>query len=556
MDYRTPGGLPRVFPENGGKADLRRQTEKNGYIGRQIPHEPDDCLPCRRGLPPRGRLWAGQFADGGTPGAEVRFRGPRRGRSYPAMKKSLYLIAAGAVVFVAGYWTGSLRTGPGSSRGNTGPVASAVGGQFSVTSAPSDGSTASDKPAHSFVASHPFVKGEAKAWLLSLAASLRESHGQAEVALVDMAQVFLTMDEESAVEVGAALKELVALYKTGDPTVSGIPDGDDLAKGALVLTAFRLSQLSPSAALAMLKDLPEGTPDEAFKFVFARVALQNPAQAEAMLDSLDSNRRKDALEGILDTMSAKDPLAALALAEKHPDDLSGNAMREIISRLVTKDPVQATSAALNLTDSGKRAETLRGVMNEWKDKDQKAAVAWAESHTGPGETTARAWLLEQSAEADPHTALTEFTKLQQSSGDPRELAAAAGIIATNLSRKDFPAAREWAINLAPGSIRDEAVPPMLSQWVDQDTSGASAWISTLPAGAERDRSAETLASAITHSDPSSAFEWARNIQNEDRRVSALHDVISEWNRQDPAAAKAAADSLAEDVRKTLPKDLR
>jgi len=467
------------------------------------------------------------------------------------MKKTVLFVAAGAALFVTGYWAGTWRAGSNHSSGKTGPVTSAAGSRAVAGASQTAGGAADGKNSRPFTPGHPFVKGHAKEWLLSLATDLKDA-GRDEIMLVELAQIFMTMDEESAVEVTEALYELGALLKSGDPAVAGIPNADDMVTGALIFTAFRLSQLNPASALALLKRLPEGAPDDAFKFVFARVARQNPAQAEAMLDTLDANRRKDAMEGILESMSVRDPAGALALADRHESEIPDHSLRKVMERLAEKDPRQAVALAVRRVESGKGPDALRQVLSTWSDRDRNAAEAWAGSYTGAGQWSARSWLVEKDAESDAQAALAKFQELQKSGAEAKEIANTANTIAANLARQNLTAARDWAVNLPPGPIREQVVPPMLSRWVEQDSGAASAWISTLPAGKERDESSETLANAIQRSDPASAFEWARNIQNESRRNSVLENVYSTWREQDAEAAKAAANALPPEIRQNLP----
>jgi hypothetical protein len=302
----------------------------------------------------------------------------------------------------------------------------------------------------------------------------------------------------------------------------------------------------------MLKDPQAGIDGQAVQIVFSRMVMQNEAQAATMIESIDPKYRRTALDVVLQNLAGKDPLAALALVEKYPGDAPENRQNEIISSLMKKDPQQGIAAAVKLTEMGKGTGFLRQGMNEWAAADKSAAEAWAAAYTGTGQTTARAWLLERKAAADPLGSLTEFNTLQQSVGNPQELSSTAAAIAHHLVRKDLPAAREWATGLPPGPVRDEVMSRVVDQWVQRDPGAASAWISALPEGKERDNSATRLAHQITHSDPPGAFEWARTIQNQEQRTNTLKDIVDEWLRQDSDAAKAAVETLPAEMRKGLP----
>jgi hypothetical protein len=467
------------------------------------------------------------------------------------MKRILCLIVGGAALFAVGYWAGTARAPSEGSGSKAGPVATAAGKAGNPAAKNPDVATL-EKTVRPFQPGRPFPPGGAKAWLLAMALQLgREGLDDFPVEAIDLAQTFMTMDEAAAREAAEALKEIMAMIEAGDPAFKGLREADDLAGGAFLITAFRLSQLNPQAAMALLKDSPKGIPDELTAVIFARLASQNPAQAESMLAGLEEEHRKEALEGIIHGLAGKDPVAALALAEKYPDEISRNDRNEIIERMMRSDPQQGIAAAARISETEKDSGALRNAFKEWIEHDQSAAMAWAENYAGPGKLAVQAHLLEQRANEDPQGAMEDFARLQQNAADSRELTGAAGIIADKLSENDIASAHTWAAALPDGQPKDAALSSLASNWVRKDPAAASEWIASLPAGSVKDDAANNLAQAITKRDPAAAFEWARNIQNRDQRTNAIQNVMEEWRGQDPDAAKAALQSLPPDVRKSI-----
>lgn len=406
--------------------------------------------------------------------------------------------------------------------------------------------TAADKQVRTFQAGRPFVPGGAKAWLLSLVGELDEDDGDVPVALIDLAQTFMTMDEASAVEVAGALKEIMALVEAEDPSVKALVDKDvdDAAEGALMLAALRLSQLNPKAAVEFIKGLPEGGSDEATMFVFARLASRNPALAESMLSELSDYQRKHAVEGILNGILSKDPAAALAIAERYPDDVNDFERNNIIERLTKRDARQGIAAAIRVTESTRNTDLLRGALDEWIKNDADAAHQWAENYTGPGEIAVRGKLLEEKVKVfGAQDTMQEFAILQQTATDQKDLAGAACAIAAQLSEKDIPSALAWVTSLPAGPARERSILAVTLKWIREDTPAASQWIASLPDGEEKDGAVVPLVSTIKRRDPAAAFAWARNIQDEDQREQATREVMKEWVVQDPDAAKAAQETL-------------
>ena len=460
------------------------------------------------------------------------------------MNKPLLFTAIGVALFAAGYWTGKSRVAGKTSDPKQGPVAAAIAARASESAAKS-AAASSEIEVRSFAAGRPFVRGGAKAWLLAIAAQLAGERSGLDVELVDMAQLFITMDEACAAEICEALVELLALREAGDPSLKAIKDGDDMGKSAYMLSVFRLSQLNPAAALDALRKLPKGVPDEATKFVFARLAALDPARAEAMVETLPENQRGDALEGIFSSLAGKNPPAALALAEKYPDKLSGGGLNHLLDNLIERDPHQGIATAVRLTEKGGDSGNVRHAFSTWLEKDRNAAMAWAAQHTGPGQTAVQALLLEQRAERDPQGAMQDFATLEPAAVNKEELAEAAAAITRQLADKDPETAQSWIATLPEGPHKDRAAYTLTEAWISKDPAAASEWIKTLPPGEVRDHSARELAQSITRRDPASAWEWAQSIQNEERRRDTMREVLDEWEMQDAGAAKAARSATSQ-----------
>lgn len=466
------------------------------------------------------------------------------------MKQPVVLFLAGAALLTIGYWAGSANS---SSQAEQGKITAGMSAAQRTAAATSKKSLTAgeEKQVRTFQAGRPFPPGGAKAWLLSLAELLgHDGHDDFDVAVIDLAQTFMTMDEASATEVAEALKEIMALVEAGDPAIKRIKDGDDMARGALLATVFRLSQLNPDAAVRFVKAFPDGGPSEMARLVFARLASQNPAQAESMLNGLEGDQRRNALEGILDGLTGKDPAAAVAVAEKYPDELRSDKLRKVIERMMKRDPEQGIAAAIRLTENKKDPDPdinlLHSAMYAWMNLDKAAAAQWAGNYTGAGHTTVQAMLVREKAQTDPHAAMADFARLQQTAADQKELTGAASAIASKLAEKDIPSAQAWVTSLPPGPAHEEAMAKFTQIWVNEDATAASEWIATFPAGHDKDHAAANLAGAITKRDPAAAFEWASNIQDKAMRRRTIDRVMNEWMQQDPDAAKAASQSLPPD----------
>src|SRR5262245_24045257 len=93
------------------------------------------------------------------------------------MKKLILSGVAGAALFAGGFWSGRATSpsspgGPETSSG--GPVAAIAAGG-SATNKSGAGKGAAEQQVRAFAAGRPFVKGQAKAWLIDLAATLQNA---------------------------------------------------------------------------------------------------------------------------------------------------------------------------------------------------------------------------------------------------------------------------------------------------------------------------------------------------------------------------------------------
>lgn len=467
------------------------------------------------------------------------------------MKTALLFLLCAAGCFTGGYFAGKSGEGPaardGASRGEkvaAGPKG--IGGGASAVTAGAVGEV------REFLPGRPFPPGGAKAWLLSLAAKLKESGGgDFPIELVDLGQIFMTMDEGSITEVGGAIADLMAMLKADDPLLKSISDADDILEGAYLVSAFRLSQLNPSAALDLLKRTPEDLPDEVTKLIFARIAAKDPAQAERMLAGLEEKDRKEAVNGMIKGMMGRDAAGAVALAAKYPDSLGSYETNNLLERMIERDPAEGMAAAVKLTEK-KDADVLLGAFGNWAEKDPKAAEAWALNYKGPGEVSLRALALKESSSADPAAAAQAFMALQKEATPQDRLGEVAYAIADELADEGVSSAAAWAETLPPGDSRNRAMIHSMHRWLAEDPTAASAWLNKQPQGEERDNLASELIDSIRSRDPAAAFEWARNIQNPEQRTNQIRGVIDSWDDQDPDAAKAAKESLPADLRKGLP----
>ncbi len=468
------------------------------------------------------------------------------------MKRYVLPAITAACFFFLGYWTGRPRrldAGAGD-----GTVTKSLSLRVPVSRAEPDGLAPKKSPAEgdvrAFVPGRPFLKGQARAWLLSLIAGTSGDRVGNALATVESQRLFLTMDADSTREAVAALKELMTQRgSNGVPRQPAGPNGDILTR-LLGLGMMRTAEFDPDAAFAMLRETPDLNDGETMLMVFGRLAAQDIVRAEQMALTLPDEQRETAVMAVLGVVANKDPAAALDFADKYPETFDRRERQRFLEQWVRRDPLPAMKAAVKEMVKSEESELLRQPFDEWYKQDPAAASRWAGSHDGPGKVTAQALLLEKRAGDNPAALLPDFAALLQSAPDQKELYRLAAAIADSLAGKDLPGARDWTASLPTGELRDGALHQIAEQFVKDDAPAASEWIKAMPTGKARDGAARELVRAIMRRDPPGAFEWARNIQDENLRSSSLGDVLGAWRELDPEAANAAAQSLPPALRET------
>ncbi len=464
------------------------------------------------------------------------------------MKKPVLLFLAGAALFAAGYWVRSLSAEPEGRRPGSGLVAPAARERAVSDQADQAKVGAADSAVRAFLPGRPFAKGHAMEWLLSLVPSLGGDRRGNAISMMNFTQVFLTMDDSAVREALAAVQELSALEDAKDPARRRNPNGDGKLDVLMMLAMVRLAQTNPEEAMATLKQNFNHNDGTTRMLVFGRLAADDPQHAEQMALSLDDKQQRDALQAVMYSFVNQDPQAALVFAGRHPGVLNDDDRERILESWVKRDPQPAMAAAVHEMAKSRNPELVRQTIEEWYKFEPAAAAQWASAHEGAGSVVARAIILERRAHDEPEAVVQEYAALQQTSADPRELVRLTSALADSLAGKDVGAAREWAQNLPAGELRDRALQQVAGQWVKSDAPAASEWIRTLPAGQLRDGAARNLAAVLSRRDPASAFEWARSIENKNQREDAVRSVMQNWSEQDPDAAKAAVESLPEEMR--------
>lgn len=384
----------------------------------------------------------------------------------------------------------------------------------------------------------PFGPGGARDWFI---ATTRVNHDDSFTGFIQLVQNCTTIDERSALELAEELREILKLYKDGDPTMRSLFNGDDLQERSLAATVFRLSQLNPEAAIRFLDESPDlRQKGEIYEMIFANYALKDPAKAGDALLKLDEGRLRGSIEGAMATLTGQDPEAAYQLLSRFDKAGQDNERRKFVEKVVKQDPQRAITFAEDMVKSGRTPDVFASIASEWLAKDPPAALAWAEAYRGPGEIGVRDVLIRHSVETDPRKAADAFSALGNQASD---LSHTGHVIAGKLAETNLASTGDWVKSLPAGDARRAAEHAMIDVWLRKDPVGAGEWIREMPAGDDRDGASVALIRTITRRAPREALEWSDSLSNPDARIKLRDEVMKDWREQDPEAAEEAGAKL-------------
>jgi hypothetical protein len=280
--------------------------------------------------------------------------------------------------------------------------------------------------------------------------------------------------------------------------------------------------------------------------------------------------REREMAAALEELATHDPERALALALGEGNfRLRQNLRIAVLRGWAAVFPAEAAAWALALPD-GDRQLALAAVFAGAARQPEEAAKLGARlcaqepalagdygqflitglTEAGAYETAAQfaladgsehhgAWLhaaFFQWATHQPDQALAAFGEIS----DPAvRLPAFQGMI-LGWAMADPAAVADYAVQLAPGEDRSQAMSQALPQWVSRDPVAASAWmLNHFDPGPDLDAGVAAVATRpnLINWSPEIAIGWAESIAEPVLRANTLHLIAQEWAQQDTAAIR-------------------
>ena len=285
-------------------------------------------------------------------------------------------------------------------------------------------------------------------------------------------------------------------------------------------------------------------------------------------------RRQANLHEYASRLTSEEMQSAVNDALRLPIQYRAGALSVLFARWAEIDPAAATAYANLLPKSANAGELRRKALGFWAEKDFPAALAWAKAlEVGDTRNSSLAAVAGALAKTDPAAAL----KLVADNFNRREAANAYSNVFAAWAENNYDAALTAALAIEDPQIRTRALQATLGKrvdadprgvlevvktsrsqdlrwnvadramerWLERDFTAARDYALTLPAGELRQAMLQSVAREMTRRDPADALTWVQAITNESDRDEALESLFSTWAGRDSAAALAAAKALPE-----------
>lgn len=321
---------------------------------------------------------------------------------------------------------------------------------------------------------------------------------------------------------------------------------------ALGVLFARWAELDPAAAVRYAQLLPKSA-NAGFlrRTALTAWAEQDFAAALAWAQSAEKGDvRNDSLSIVAGQLAKRDPNGALKLiAENFSGRDAANAYDNVFSAWAENDFASAYTAAQGLTDPGMRTRAMRAALNQKVDSDPRMvldalrAAKLGELRWDIGNRAMSRWL-----ERDLNAARDYAIALPP--GEMRDQGMQS--VAREMGRRDPQGALDWLQSLPNDSSRDDAIQSLFSTWAGSDSKAALEGARALPEGRLRDGALSQLAQNLVDTDLATALSVLKELPAGNSADNAYQQVAWRWARNDPkGAAEWFIDNAPENNRWSL-----
>ena len=293
-----------------------------------------------------------------------------------------------------------------------------------------------------------------------------------------------------------------------------------------------------------------------------------------MIDGKSDFQRLHLLLNYANTLDAAALPGAINEAMQLPLQQRNIALGILIGRWAELDPAAAVQYTQLLPKSANAAQLRKTALQTWADKDLDAALTWAQTlPKGEVRNGSLITLAGSLAKRDPQAAL----KLIGENFTGRDASSAYDSVFSSWAETDFATAYTAAQGITDASLRTRAMRSALGQkvesdprlvveavrtsknseirwdlanramsrWLERDFATARDYALALPIGEMRDQALAQVAREMVSRDPKDALDWLGTLPDDSSRDQALQGLFSSWANTNPAAAVEAAQALTD-----------
>jgi len=328
-------------------------------------------------------------------------------------------------------------------------------------------------------------------------------------------------------------------------------------------------QRDPEAALARIAQSSSTLQQIMLgRFVLHALAEDNPARAAEFLAANPKFARDTDIFATVGTLLARlSSQQALTWAKSLPaGQARGEALRAVWTAWAEKEPVTVAAHISQGSEKDFDRQVFTTVARTWSKSDPAAAMAWIESlNRVEDQNAAWAAFTLDVRQLGPQAALELVEKIPSE----QRRADVATRVASQLAQDDLASALAWIERLPDGTVRNQALRPVLDQWMRGgepveavsyvaslpasqartdllrrtvgnwagiDGNAAVVWVRQLPAGTEREQVAVEAGRGMREFEPAKAVQLLDLVQNAGMRQQFVEDIAGQWAKLDGTAA--------------------
>ena len=322
-----------------------------------------------------------------------------------------------------------------------------------------------------------------------------------------------------------------------------------IRSNALYYLVSGLGDEMPEIALELLEDVPDNWGGNHSDF-FQRIAEDDPQQAFKYLEEINrSGKRSESIRGIMEAWDTGDSAGAVAWIEKLSSaSEKKSAMRAYLGKLAAEDPERALKIAESKTSVGNRGEALQSVVNSWFEADADGAIDYIKTLSPAMQERVGGDIASNLSEM-PEKAMALVKELPKGSFRTQVLRSSMA----ELARSSPDEAVAFVSSLDDELEQRSANQQIADSWAEHDPVGAAAYLATLDADSEpKEYAYREVAASFAKRDPFEALKWANELESSEKKNSALRSIVGPLIEKDTAAfVELVASEQNEEQRKSL-----